>query len=207
LSDFTGDGKVVDHDGLLGIMRDAKDPDALINAESALSQRHADLDSLRAQREALGDRIDYSTVDVTFVAEQIGGPAPKQYEGFTGQIERGWDGLVSVLGNAVLLFGLLLPWLGMLIVVAGILYLVAAWRGRGDRSSPRMSGGAANAPLEEHLALRLAQAAPDAVGLTDAEGVGTALRDHGATPAHLLGAHLALRAGPATLAVGMEEHR
>ena len=39
-------------DRLLGIMRDAKDPDALINAESALSQRQADLDSLRAQREA-----------------------------------------------------------------------------------------------------------------------------------------------------------
>jgi hypothetical protein len=112
-------------DRLLGIMRDAKDPDALINAESALSQRQADLDSLRAQREALGDQIDYSTVDVTFVAEQIGGPAPKQYDGFTGQIERGWDGLVSVVGNLVLLFGLLLPWLGVLVVVAAVLYLVA----------------------------------------------------------------------------------
>ena len=112
-------------DRLLGIMRDARDPDALINAESALSQRQADLDSLRAQREALGDRIDYSTVDVTFVAEQIGGPAPKEYAGFTGQIERGWDGLVSVLGNMVLLFGLLLPWLGLLVVVAGALYLIA----------------------------------------------------------------------------------
>jgi hypothetical protein len=112
-------------DRLLGIMRDAKDPDALINAENALSQRQADLDSLRAQRDQLGDRIQYSTVDVTFVAEQIGGPAPKQYEGFTGQIERGWDGLVSVVGNLVLLFGLLLPWLGVLVVVAVILYLIA----------------------------------------------------------------------------------
>jgi hypothetical protein len=62
---------------------------------------------------------------VTFVAEQVGGPAPKQYEGFTGQIERGWDGLVSVVGNMVLLFGLLLPWLGVLVVVAAILYLIA----------------------------------------------------------------------------------
>jgi len=109
-------------DRLLAIMRDAKDPDALIKAEGALSQRQADLDSLRAQRDQLGDRIDYSTVDVTFVAEQIGGPAPQQYEGFTGQIERGWDALVSVLGNLVLLFGLLLPWLGVLAVAAGILY-------------------------------------------------------------------------------------
>ena len=112
-------------DRLLGIMRDAKDPDALINAESALSQRQADLDSLRAQRDQLGDRIQYSTIDLSFVAEQIGGPAPKQYDGFTGQIERGWDGLVSVVGNAVLLFGLLLPWLGVLVVVAGILYVIA----------------------------------------------------------------------------------
>ena len=109
-------------DRLLAIMRDAEDPDALIKAEGALSQRQADLDSLRAQRDQLGDRIDYSTVDVTFVAEQIGGPAPHQYDGFTGQVERGWDALVSVLGNLVLLFGLLLPWLGVLAVAAGILY-------------------------------------------------------------------------------------
>jgi hypothetical protein len=109
-------------DRLLAIMRDAKDPDALIKAEGALSQRQADLDSLRAQRDQLGDRIDYSTVDVTFVAEQIGGPAPQKYEGFTGQIERGWDALVSVVGNLVLLLGLLLPWLGALAVAAGIVY-------------------------------------------------------------------------------------
>jgi hypothetical protein len=109
-------------DRLLAIMRDARDPDALIKAEDALSQRQADLDSLRAQRDALGDRIDYSTVNVTFVAEQVGGPAPQRYEGFVGQIERGWDALVSVLGNVVLLFGLLLPWFGALIVAAAIIY-------------------------------------------------------------------------------------
>lgn len=109
-------------DRLLAIMRDAKDPDALIKAEDALSERQAELDSLRAQREQLGDRIDYSTVNVTFIAEQIGGPAPKQYEGFIGQIERGWDAMVSVAGNLVLLFGLLLPWLVALAVAAAIVY-------------------------------------------------------------------------------------
>jgi len=109
-------------DRLLAIMRDARDPDALIKAEDALSERQAELDSLRAQREALGDRIDYSTVNVTFVAETVGGPAPKDYQGFLGQIERGWDALVSVVGNLVLLFGLLLPWLGVLAVAGGIGY-------------------------------------------------------------------------------------
>jgi hypothetical protein len=155
-------------DRLLAIMRDAKDPDALIKAENALSERQADLDSLRAQRDQLGDRIDYSTINVNFIAEQIGGPAPQEYKGFTGQIERGWDALVSVVGNLVLLFGLLLPWLGALAVACGLGYgivrLAKARRrvpagpqndddprtGRGSSDeADEPSGGAADAPLEQ----------------------------------------------------------
>ncbi|MGA5464154.1 DUF4349 domain-containing protein [Mycobacterium sp. NPDC050041] len=118
-------------DRLLAIMRDARDPEALIAAENALSQRQADLDSLRAQRDQLGDRIDYSTVDVTFVAEQVGGPSPQQYQGFLGQVERGWDALVSVTGTLFLLVGLLLPWLGVLAVLAVAGYiLIRAVRSR-----------------------------------------------------------------------------
>lgn len=114
-------------DRLLAIMRDARDPEALIAAEEALSQRQADLDSLRAQRDALGDRISYSTVDVAFFAEQVGGPAPKKYEGFFGQVQRGWDGLVAVVSGAVLLFGFLLPWLGVLAVVGVVIYGLIRW--------------------------------------------------------------------------------
>jgi hypothetical protein len=155
-------------DRLLAIMRDAKDSDALIKAEDALSERQAELDSLRAQRDQLGDRIDYSTVNVSFIADQIGGPAPQEYKGFTGQIERGWDALVSVLSNLVLLFGLMLPWLGALAVACGLLYgiiRVARARrpvaagphndddprtGRGSSvGSDEQSGGAADAPLQQ----------------------------------------------------------
>src|SRR5690242_11903748 len=89
-------------DRLLGIMRDAKDPDALIKAENALSQRQADLDSLRAQRTHLGEQIAFSTVNLDVYAENFGGPT-KQYHGFPGQVERGWDGMVSVASGAVML--------------------------------------------------------------------------------------------------------
>jgi hypothetical protein len=133
-------------DRLLAIMRDARDPEALIRAEDALSERQAELDSLRAQREALGDRIEYSTVTADFVAERVGGPAPKEYEGFLGQIERGWDGLVWLVGNVVLLFGLLLPWLGALVVVGAVFYgLIKLSRGR-------RSPAAAAAPAAEPAA-------------------------------------------------------
>lgn len=110
-------------DRLLGIMREAKDPEALIKAEDALSQRQADLDSLRAQRTQLGDQIDYSTVNLDITAEQIGGPAP-QYQGFWGQVERGWHGLVSVASGAVMVFGLLLPWLAAVVIAAVIIVAV-----------------------------------------------------------------------------------
>lgn len=107
-------------DRLLAIMRDARDPEALIRAEDALSERQAELDSLRAQRAALGDRVAYSTVDVTFTAEQVGGPAPQRYEGFFGQVHRGWDTLADTAGHLWLLFGYLLPWLAALALVAAV---------------------------------------------------------------------------------------
>ncbi|WP_419538490.1 DUF4349 domain-containing protein [Mycobacteroides franklinii] len=110
-------------DRLLGIMRDSKDTDALIKAETELSKRQADLDSLRAQRNQLGEQVAYSSVTVTFLAEEVGlPPAPPKYQGFFGQIERGWDGLVAAGNNVLLLFGLLLPWLGAFAVLGGIGY-------------------------------------------------------------------------------------
>lgn len=109
-------------DRLLAIMRDARDPSALIEAESALSQRQADLDSLRAQRAALGEQISYSTVTVDLIAPIAGGPAPQEYRGFLGQMERGWDALVDTGSNLLLLVGLLLPWVGAAVVGLALLF-------------------------------------------------------------------------------------
>ncbi|MGW0158651.1 DUF4349 domain-containing protein [Mycobacterium sp. NPDC003323] len=109
-------------DRLLAIMRDARDPSALIEAENALSQRQADLDSLRAQRAALGDQIAYSTVTVELIAAVVGGPAPQQYQGFFGQMHRGWDALVDTGTHMVLLAGLMLPWVGAGLLLIALIY-------------------------------------------------------------------------------------
>jgi hypothetical protein len=123
-------------DRLLAIMRDAGDPDALIKAEDALSERQAELDSLRAQRDALGDQIAYSAVDVSFYAERVGGPAPNQYDGFFGQVHRGWDAMLEVAGSAVLFFGLLLPWLVLLAVVVAVPLVLIRWTHRRSNRAP-----------------------------------------------------------------------
>lgn len=66
---------------------------------------------------------------------------------------------------------------------------------------------ATDVALEQQVALGLRQTAPNPVGLTDFEGVRAALLNYRALPAHFLRALLALHAGPATLTVGVEEHR
>ncbi|MFL0173288.1 DUF4349 domain-containing protein [Mycobacterium sp. SMC-16] len=122
-------------DRLLGIMRDSKDPDALIKAEDALSSRQAELQSLQAQRDTLRDQITYSSVDVQITAERTGGPAPERYHGFFGQVERGWDTLWAFGSHLVLAFGFLLPWLIPLAVLGGALYVFVKWTGSRHKSS------------------------------------------------------------------------
>ncbi|MUL67411.1 hypothetical protein BOO86_23255 [Mycobacterium sp. CBMA 234] len=123
-------------DRLLGIMRDSKDPDALIKAEDALSSRQAELQSLQAQRDTLRDQIAYSSVDVQITAERSGGPSPERYRGFFGQVEHGWDTLWAFGSHLVLAFGFLLPWLLPLAVTGGALYALIRWTGsRRDRAA------------------------------------------------------------------------
>ncbi len=116
-------------DRLLAIMRDSKDPDALIKAEDALSSRQAELQSLQAQRDTLRDQITYSSVDVQITAERSGGPAPERYRGFFGQVERGWDTLWAFGSHLLLAVGFLLPWLLPLAVFGGALYAFIKWSG------------------------------------------------------------------------------
>lgn len=122
-------------DRLLAIMRDSKDPDALIKAEDALSSRQAELQSLQAQRDTLRDQITYSSVDVQITAERTGGPAPQRYHGFLGQVERGWDTLWAFGSHLVLAFGFLLPWLIPLAVLGGVPYGFVKWTGSRHKSS------------------------------------------------------------------------
>lgn len=119
---------------LLAIMRDAKDPDALIKAETELATRQADLQSLQAQRETLRDQITYSSIDVDLDADHPSGPAPQRYHGFLGQIAHGWDTLRAFASELFLVAGFLVPWLTVALLLGAGGYLVRrriqAWRSR-----------------------------------------------------------------------------
>ncbi|KAA1246876.1 DUF4349 domain-containing protein [Mycobacterium simiae] len=117
---------------LLELMRRADDTADLLAAKSSLTQRQAELDSLRAQRATLGDEVAYATINVNLSVKPTVHRA-----GFLGALARGWQSLMGAAYAVLLAVGFLLPWLPLLAVVAAAIYFgVRVIRSR----SPRAAG-------------------------------------------------------------------
>jgi hypothetical protein len=108
-------------DRLLGIMADADDSTALIAAESAISERQAELESLQSERAHLADQVAMSTLRVELVARDD--PVAVNAGGFLGGLRTGWDALVTALDGLLVGLGVLLPWL----VVIGVPVAAVLW--------------------------------------------------------------------------------
>ncbi len=106
---------------LQSLMDDAASTEALLAAEGALSARQEQLESLQSQRAFLGDQVELSTLSVHLepVAVVAAGGDP----GFVDGLSAGWDALLAVGSAAVVVLGTLLPWLPVLLLVAGAVVL------------------------------------------------------------------------------------
>ena len=100
-------------DRLLQLMGRAGNVADLLAAESSLTQRQAELDSLRAQRATLGDQISYATINVNLSAKPM-----VAHRGFAGAVQRGWQSLLSAVHGVVVTVGFLIPWIPVLAVLA-----------------------------------------------------------------------------------------
>ncbi|OBA70033.1 hypothetical protein A5641_13790 [Mycobacterium sp. 1554424.7] len=109
---------------LLQLMGRAGNVADLLAAESSLTQRQAELDSLRAQRATLGDQISYATINVSLSTKPAAVPQP----GFLNALRHGWQSLLSAIHGVVMAVGFLIPWLPVLAVVALVLVLVGRRR-------------------------------------------------------------------------------
>jgi hypothetical protein len=128
-------------DRLRTLIETADNTADVIEAENALAERQADLDSLEAQRRQLADMVDLSTLTVDISTQQ----RPSDSDSFWDGIVEGWNSLWTTLGAAVVAAGVALPWLAFLIVCAGIIYLVIRLIARSGRSS---AGNPGEAPDE-----------------------------------------------------------
>jgi Ca-activated chloride channel homolog len=103
----------------------------LLAIETQLSQRQAELDSLKAQRTWLGDQVAMSTVTVNLSPEtqitEVDAP------GFLSGLQSGWAAFVSLIMVAVTAVGFLLPFLLVLAVIAIPVTLVIVHQARRHR--------------------------------------------------------------------------
>ncbi len=132
---------------LTELMSESATTGELIEAEAALSQRQQELDGLTAQLTALEDQVDEATIWVSLSTKNVvvpGGPTTF------------WDGLLAGLGSisaagagALVVLGILLPWLVLGGVIALIVVLIVrrARRRRAARGSRGPGGAGPTAPV------------------------------------------------------------
>ncbi len=112
---------------LLDLMVEADSSEALIAAENALSERQADLEALRSEREYLSDQVAMSTLSISVVSQSTA-----QFEpgGFLGGVAAGWNALVGFASAALVAIGAALPWLVVLGVPVAVVIILIRRRGR-----------------------------------------------------------------------------
>ncbi len=103
----------------------------VVDAEQTLTERQTQLEQLVSQRNRLADRVEMSTVRLTFQSEE-GAPPPAR-AGFGGGLATGWDSLVTALSAGLLVLGVLLPWA---LVAGAVLLVVLAVRREIRRRHP-----------------------------------------------------------------------
>jgi hypothetical protein len=109
-------------DRLLSLMTQATTTADLIAIEGELSNRQAELESMTSQRDYLADQVEYSTITLELYATGVVAPgAPDTF--WTG-IVAGWNALVTALGAAMVGLGFALPWLAIVAVAGGFVFLI-----------------------------------------------------------------------------------
>ena len=118
---------------LENILERAGSSSEVIEAETALSQRQQELESLQLQRRSLTDQVALSTLSVSF--EQERKPGSVAPGGFRGGLIAGWNALVDTVEAVVTAAGAAIPWLGIGLVVGAGWWLVRRLRHRESSDS------------------------------------------------------------------------
>lgn len=88
----------------------------LLEAESQMTSRQAELDALKAQRAWLADQVSMSTLSVSFTSQPVRGEP-------SGSVwQRSWDAFVSGMKDVVVALIWVAPWLIVLVPVSLLLW-------------------------------------------------------------------------------------
>ncbi len=116
---------------LEGLVADAATTADVLAAEQLLTDRQGQLEALVAERAALGEQVDLSTLRLQLVGpgEEAPAPAPGP-QGFLDGLGVGWGALLRATGAALLVSGVLAPWAAATAVVVAAAVGLRRWRRR-----------------------------------------------------------------------------
>lgn len=114
----------------------ARSIDDIVRLEQEISSRESDLESLEARQKSLNSQTTYATVTL-----RLQGTTVVKHEhhrkagGFGGGVSSGWHAFTAFLGGLALVFGWLLPFLGLAVLLG--LPALWIWRRRRAATSAR----------------------------------------------------------------------
>jgi len=109
---------------LESLQAEATSVEALIELETAISDRQAQLESLEAQQRYYDDQVTMSTLTVDLVSEAVlAEPDPGS---FWDGVKKGWAALGAFFAGLVVVAGVLVPWLIPIVVIGAIVWIVIA---------------------------------------------------------------------------------
>ncbi|WP_430867810.1 DUF4349 domain-containing protein [Demequina aurantiaca] len=116
------------------LLLEAKDIKDIITLENELDRRQAELEGLEARQRGLEDQVSMSTIALSLTTEPVVvvDDAP---ETFWDGLVAGWNGLVAFISVALVIAGVLLPWLIIMGLIA--LAIVLPIRARNARNRRR----------------------------------------------------------------------
>lgn len=120
-------------DRLLSLLDRATDVATLIDVETALSQRQSELEGLQAQRRYYSEQVALSTVTVYLIGERVADPL--QPDTFWDGLIAGWHSLVAFLAGALVVAGVMLPWLALIAAIVLVVWLIVRQSIRSRRAA------------------------------------------------------------------------
>jgi hypothetical protein len=130
---------------LQGLLKRAASVSGLLQVQQQISSDESTLNSLLAQQRALDHETSYGTVSLTLVSPRRAAPhrKPPVRRNFATGLAAGWRALRHATAWVLTAFGTALPFLVVVVVIAGIGY--AGWR-RSNRRRARAAGPTAAGP-------------------------------------------------------------
>ncbi|WP_081503573.1 DUF4349 domain-containing protein [Salinibacterium sp. PAMC 21357] len=117
---------------LLALLTKAEDTETLIQLETAISGRQGELESLKSQKRYFDDQVAMSTITLSLIS--VADAPSIEPDSFLDGLIAGWAGFVAFFAGLLVLVGVLVPWLILGAVVAGVIVMIV--RSRRQRRRP-----------------------------------------------------------------------